>query len=339
MALILKTSGRRPDGGHGTSRDGAAEGGFGRTTRSHLGGHLRENGMLVALSPSCSSSRWSSGRLDVDFLSAQNITNLFLQNSYVIIMALGMLLVIVSGHIDLSVGSVAAFTGAIAAVLTVTMGLPVWIGDPGPCADRRGPDRRGAGLLGRLLAHPVLHRDPGGDAGVPRPHALASGGQNIGPFPRSSRRCPPASCRHLRRLGQRPPGLERRNSHRRSSSWWSWRRSPHLAGPARRARDAEFGITPEPAGLLLGAQHAVVAAALIFVGWKLAQLPRPAERADRPVGPDGPLRLHHREHGDRAGASTPRAATRRRRSCRASSTSGCLPGASSTWASSPRSPA
>ena len=35
-----------------------------------------------------------------------NMTNLILQNSYIIIMALGMLLVIVAGHIDLSVGSV-----------------------------------------------------------------------------------------------------------------------------------------------------------------------------------------------------------------------------------------
>jgi len=34
-----------------------------------------------------------------------NLTNLVLQNSYIIIMALGMLLVIISGHIDLSVGS------------------------------------------------------------------------------------------------------------------------------------------------------------------------------------------------------------------------------------------
>ena len=48
-----------------------------------------------------------------------NITNLVLQNSYVIIMALGMLLIIVSGWIDLSVGSVAAFVGAIAGVLIV----------------------------------------------------------------------------------------------------------------------------------------------------------------------------------------------------------------------------
>ena len=48
-----------------------------------------------------------------------NITNLVLQNSYVIIMALGMLLIIVSGWIDLSVGSVAAFVGAIAGVMIV----------------------------------------------------------------------------------------------------------------------------------------------------------------------------------------------------------------------------
>ncbi len=35
-----------------------------------------------------------------------NLTNLVLQNSYIVIMALGMLLIIVAGHIDLSVGSV-----------------------------------------------------------------------------------------------------------------------------------------------------------------------------------------------------------------------------------------
>ena len=48
-----------------------------------------------------------------------NLTNLVLQNSYVVILALGMLLVIVAGNIDLSVGSVAALTGAVAAVLIV----------------------------------------------------------------------------------------------------------------------------------------------------------------------------------------------------------------------------
>ena len=75
---------------------------------AHLGGHLRENGMMMALvAIVLFFTVMVRVLLGVDFLSAQNITNLFLQNSYVIIMALGMLLVIVAGHIDLSVGSVA----------------------------------------------------------------------------------------------------------------------------------------------------------------------------------------------------------------------------------------
>jgi putative multiple sugar transport system permease protein len=54
-----------------------------------------------------------------------NMTNIILQNSYIVIMALGMLLVIVAGHIDLSVGSVSGFIGAVAAVMMVT-----WKVDP-----------------------------------------------------------------------------------------------------------------------------------------------------------------------------------------------------------------
>jgi putative multiple sugar transport system permease protein len=48
-----------------------------------------------------------------------NLTNLLLQNSYIVVMALGMLMVIVCGHIDLSVGSVVGLIGSIAAVLMV----------------------------------------------------------------------------------------------------------------------------------------------------------------------------------------------------------------------------
>ena len=48
-------------------------------------------------------------------LKSLNVTNMFLQNGYILVMALGMLLVIVIGHIDLSVGSVAGFLGAVAA--------------------------------------------------------------------------------------------------------------------------------------------------------------------------------------------------------------------------------
>jgi putative multiple sugar transport system permease protein len=52
-----------------------------------------------------------------------NLTNLVLQNSFIVIMALGMLMVIVTGHIDLSVGSVAGAIGAVAAVLMVRFGM------------------------------------------------------------------------------------------------------------------------------------------------------------------------------------------------------------------------
>jgi putative multiple sugar transport system permease protein len=53
-----------------------------------------------------------------------NLTNVILQNSYIIVMALGMLLVIVAGHIDLSVGSVSGFVGALAAMLMVGWRFP-----------------------------------------------------------------------------------------------------------------------------------------------------------------------------------------------------------------------
>lgn len=46
-----------------------------------------------------------------------NMTNIILQNSYIVVMALGMLLVIIAGHIDLSVGSVSGFIGGVAALL------------------------------------------------------------------------------------------------------------------------------------------------------------------------------------------------------------------------------
>ena len=53
-----------------------------------------------------------------------NITNLILQNSYVVIMALGMLLVIVGGNIDLSIGSIVGFVGAVAAYAMVYYKVP-----------------------------------------------------------------------------------------------------------------------------------------------------------------------------------------------------------------------
>ncbi|GLY00293.1 MULTISPECIES: multiple monosaccharide ABC transporter permease [Actinoplanes] len=54
-----------------------------------------------------------------DLLSPQNISNIIVQYSYILVLAIGMVMVIVAGHIDLSVGSVVAATGALAGVMMV----------------------------------------------------------------------------------------------------------------------------------------------------------------------------------------------------------------------------
>jgi len=81
--------------------------------------HLREYGMLLSL---VAIMLFFQVMTDGTLLQPLNLTNLVLQNSYIVIMALGMLLVIVAGHIDLSVGSVCGFIGALAAVLMVEHG-------------------------------------------------------------------------------------------------------------------------------------------------------------------------------------------------------------------------
>ncbi|MBX3618601.1 MAG: sugar ABC transporter permease [Rhizobacter sp.] len=81
-----------------------------------LKANMREYGMLISL---VAIMVLFQVLTDGTLLRPLNLTNLVLQNSYVVIMALGMLLVIVAGHIDLSVGSVCGFIGAMAAVLIV----------------------------------------------------------------------------------------------------------------------------------------------------------------------------------------------------------------------------
>jgi putative multiple sugar transport system permease protein len=57
-------------------------------------------------------------------LQPENISNIIVQNSYVLILAIGMILIIIAGHIDLSAGSVVAVTGAVSAVLMVNLNMP-----------------------------------------------------------------------------------------------------------------------------------------------------------------------------------------------------------------------
>jgi putative multiple sugar transport system permease protein len=78
--------------------------------------NVREYGMLIAL---IAVMVFFQVQTKGVLMKPVNITNLVLQNSYVITMALGMLLIIITGWIDLSVGSVVAVIGALAGVLIV----------------------------------------------------------------------------------------------------------------------------------------------------------------------------------------------------------------------------
>ncbi len=66
---------------------------------------------------------WSKG----SFFKASNISNLFNQAAYVAVLAIGMTLILIIKHIDLSVGFLAGFCGAIAAILMEKMGMNQWL--------------------------------------------------------------------------------------------------------------------------------------------------------------------------------------------------------------------
>lgn len=84
-------------------------------------GNTRQYGMAIALVAVIILFQVLTGGL---LLTPLNITNLIMQNSYILILAIGMMLVIITGHIDLSVGSVVAFTGAVSAIMLTSWGLP-----------------------------------------------------------------------------------------------------------------------------------------------------------------------------------------------------------------------
>ncbi|MGF9564300.1 multiple monosaccharide ABC transporter permease [Neorhizobium sp. JUb45] len=86
--------------------------------------NLRDYGMLISLVVIVIFFQFAT---DGILLKPLNVTNIILQNSYIVIMALGMLMVIVTGHIDLSVGSVAGFIGGLAGLLMVRWGVDIWL--------------------------------------------------------------------------------------------------------------------------------------------------------------------------------------------------------------------
>lgn len=84
---------------------------------------LRQYGILAALAVIVILFQvLTNGRL----LLPGNINNLIQQNAYVLILAVGMVIVIIAGHIDLSVGSVVAMVGAVSAIAMTQWGAPWW---------------------------------------------------------------------------------------------------------------------------------------------------------------------------------------------------------------------
>lgn len=230
--------------------------------RAHLSGHLRENGMLLALLVIVAffTILLQMRGMSANFLQPLNIANLFLQNGHVIILALGMLLVIVAGHIDLSVGSVAAFTGAVAAWMTVSLHWPVWMTVPATLLV--------GAAIGAAQGYWVAYwRIPSFIVTLAGMMVFRGatmwmlGGQNIGPFPREFQFMANGYLPDIFGIG-RPHGL-----------------TLFLAAAAillliwlglrGRARDAKFGMMLEPMGFFVF-RMAVVTAAIGFVGWQLA---------------------------------------------------------------------
>ena len=86
--------------------------------------NIRDYGMYIAL---FAIMAFFTVATDGIFISSRNISNLVNQMGYIAVLAIGMTLVIVIRHIDLSVGFLAGFLGAIAAIALTSWGLPIWL--------------------------------------------------------------------------------------------------------------------------------------------------------------------------------------------------------------------
>ncbi|MFD1739727.1 sugar ABC transporter permease [Bacillus salitolerans] len=89
--------------------------------------NIRDYGMYIALIVIILSFSIMTDGL---FMSSRNISNLLDSAGYIAVLAVGMTLVIVIRHIDLSVGYAAGFLGAIAAILLTQAGMPIIVTIP-----------------------------------------------------------------------------------------------------------------------------------------------------------------------------------------------------------------
>ena len=259
-----------------------------RTTRSgFIKNNLRNYGMLLSL---FAIMLFFQVMTDGTLLQPLNLTNLVLQNSYIVIMALGMLLVIVTGHIDLSVGSVAGFVGAVAAVLMVRYQVDY------PLA-----------FIACLLVGAAIGAAQGywvAYFGIPSFIVTLAGmlvfkglalallqGQSVGPFPPTFQKLSSGFIPELL------PGTG--NMHPTSLLLGVVLALALVYASARTARaKPSHGIEVEPYAFFV-AKNAVLAGAVLCFHLPDRIASRPAERAGHHDGADRALRLRDAAHRDR----------------------------------------
>ncbi|HAM26062.1 MAG TPA: sugar ABC transporter permease [Microbacteriaceae bacterium] len=95
-----------------------------RSALNYLASQLRQIGLFIALIVIIVFFQAATNGIT---LKPINVSNLIVQNSYILILAVGMVMVIIAGHIDLSVGSVVAFVGAMAGVMITQWHIAWWI--------------------------------------------------------------------------------------------------------------------------------------------------------------------------------------------------------------------
>jgi putative multiple sugar transport system permease protein len=228
-----------------------------QSIKHYLTDHLREYGLLFAL---IAIMAFFQVVTDGTLLRPVNITNLFLQNSYIIIMALGMLVVIVSGNIDLSVGSVMGFVGALAAVMIVEWHWSVAMTIPA-CLF--------AGMVigaaqGYWVAYWKIPSFIVTLAGMLVFRGLSLWlleGQSVGPFPKNFQSLSTGFIPDIFGIG-RPNGTAIAAGVI-GVALIIW------LGLRNRKRNRQYGVESEPTGFFI-ARSVIVAGALLFVAYKLS---------------------------------------------------------------------
>lgn len=224
---------------------------------TYIRANIREYGLLIALVAIMLFFQiYTNGVL----FRPVNLTNLVLQNSFIVIMALGMLLVIVAGHIDLSVGSIVAFVGAVAAILTVQYQMNFVLAAL-ICLVV-------GGIIGAAQGYWVAyHRIPSFIvtlAGMLVFRGLTLfilGGKNIGPFPTEFQRLSTGFIPDIGLIeGMNTTALLAAVIVPIVMTYLAWR---------RRQVNIEHGIEVEPSGFFI-AQNLILAAAIFFLGYQLA---------------------------------------------------------------------